>query len=75
MDREMTVGKGNRRDTGFSLLELVAGYYGREVEYDIRNLSDAIQPILIIAIGALVFLLALGVFLPMWDLGHVALGR
>ena len=53
----------------------VAGYYEREVEYDIRNLSDAIQPILIIAIGALVFLLALGVFLPMWDLGHVALGR
>jgi MSHA biogenesis protein MshG len=46
----------------------VAEYYDREVDYDIKNLSSAIEPILIIAIGAMVAILALGVFLPMWDI-------
>lgn len=50
------------------MLEEVAGFYEREVDYDLKNLSAAIEPILIVAVGALVLLLALGVFLPMWDL-------
>ncbi|MDE2088868.1 MAG: type II secretion system F family protein [Gammaproteobacteria bacterium] len=54
------------------LLDEVAGYYEREVDYDLKNLSDAIEPILIVAIGAMVLVLALGVFLPMWDLARVA---
>lgn len=49
------------------LLE-VAEYYDREVDYDIKNLSSAIEPILIIAIGIMVLILALGVFLPMWEM-------
>ena len=49
----------------------VAEYYDREVDYDIKNLSSAIEPILIIAIGVMVLILALGVFLPMWDLAQV----
>ena len=50
----------------------VADYYEREVDYDIRNLSTAIQPILIVFLAIMVFILALGVFLPMWDLVQVA---
>ncbi|MHB8535235.1 MAG: type II secretion system F family protein [Sulfuricaulis sp.] len=50
----------------------VADYYEREVDYDIRNLSTAIQPILIVFLSIMVFILALGVFLPMWDLVKVA---
>ncbi len=50
----------------------VADYYEREVEYDIKNLSTAIQPILIVFMAIMVFILALGVFLPMWDLVQVA---
>ncbi len=46
----------------------VADYYDREVDYDVKNLSSAIEPILIIAIGIMVLILALGVFLPMWDI-------
>jgi len=49
----------------------VAEYYDREVDYDIKNLSSMIEPILIIAIGIMVLILALGVFLPMWDLARV----
>lgn len=50
------------------LLEEVADFYEREVDYDIRNLSAAIEPLLIVAMGIMVLILALGVFLPMWDL-------
>lgn len=60
-------------DTGAvdELMEEVAGFYEREVDYDIKNLSQTIEPILIVVIGALVLVLALGVFLPMWDLARV----
>jgi len=53
------------------MLENVAGYYDREVDYKLKNLSSAIEPILIIVIGAIVLMLALGVFLPLWDLNSV----
>jgi len=49
----------------------VAEYYDREVDYDIKNLSSAIEPILIVAIGIMVLILALGVFLPMWDMSKL----
>jgi len=51
-----------------NLLVEVADYYEREVDYDIKNLSASIEPVLIIAIGIMVLILALGVFLPMWDM-------
>lgn len=53
------------------MMEEVAEYYDREVDYDIKNLSASIEPILIVAIGIMVLILALGVFLPMWDLAKV----
>ena len=53
------------------MLENVAGYYDREVDYKLKNLSSAIEPILIIVIGAIVLMLAMGVFLPLWDLNAV----
>ena len=56
------------------LLREVAEMYQREVEYDLKNFSAQIEPILIVLLGALVLVLALGVFLPMWDLGRAAFG-
>ena len=50
------------------LLEEVADFYEREVDHDLANLSSNIEPILIVAVGVLVLMLAMGVFLPMWDL-------
>jgi MSHA biogenesis protein MshG len=55
------------------LLE-VADFYDREVDYDVKNLTSAIEPILIVFIGIMVLVLALGVFLPMWDLAGAAKG-
>ena len=63
-------------DTGAvdELMNEVADYYQREVDYDLKNLSASIEPIMIVAIGILVLILALGVFLPMWDLAKAARG-
>ena len=56
------------------MLEEVADFYDREVDYDVKNLTSAIEPVLIVFIGAMVLVLALGVFLPMWDLASAAKG-
>jgi MSHA biogenesis protein MshG len=53
----------------------VADMYQREVEYEVKTLSSQIEPILIVFLGILVLILALGIFLPMWDLGKVAMHR
>ena len=50
------------------LLNEVADHYKREVDYDLENLSAALEPILMIAVGGIVLVLALGIFLPMWDM-------
>ncbi len=55
-----------------TMLKDVADYYEREVDYDLKFLSSIIEPILIVAIGGMVLVLALGVFLPMWDLASLA---
>ncbi len=47
----------------------------REVEYELKTPGSRIEPILIVALGALVLILALGIFLPNWDLGRAALGK
>jgi MSHA biogenesis protein MshG len=53
----------------------VAGMYEQEVEYEVKSLSAQIEPIMIVALGILVLILALGIFLPMWDLGKAAMHR
>ena len=53
----------------------IAGMYEGEVEYEVKTLSQQIEPIMIIALGILVLILALGIFLPIWDLGKAALHR
>jgi len=59
---------GEETGTVDDLLSEVADFYDAEVEYDLKRLSDAIEPILITFIAGLVLILALGVFLPIWDL-------
>ena len=60
---------GEETGTVDELLSEVADFYDAEVEYDIKQMSEAIEPILIVFIAGLVLILALGVFLPIWDLG------
>lgn len=57
------------------LLTDVADFYDQEIEYDLSKLSESIEPILILMMGGLVLILALGVFLPIWSLGEAAMSR
>jgi len=57
------------------LMEEIAAMYEREVDYELKTLSAQIEPILITFLGVMVLILALGVFLPIWDLGKVAFKR
>ncbi|TDM09480.1 MAG: MSHA biogenesis protein MshG [Ideonella sp. MAG2] len=54
------------------LMEEVADLYTNEVEYELKTLGAQIEPILILFMGLLVLILAMGVFLPVWDLGRTA---
>ncbi|MFG6468989.1 type II secretion system F family protein [Roseateles sp. BYS87W] len=58
-----------------TLMTEIAQMYERETDYAIKGLSAAIEPILLAIIGALVLVLALGVFLPLWNLGQAAMGK
>ncbi|NQV71124.1 MAG: type II secretion system F family protein [Pseudohongiella sp.] len=65
---------GEETGTVDELMAEVADFYDAEVEYDLKALSDSIEPILITFIGGLVLILALGVFLPIWELNTAANG-
>jgi len=53
------------------LMQEVADMYQADVEYDVKTLGAQIEPILIVFLGALVLVLALGVFLPIWDMSSI----
>ena len=57
------------------MMQEVADMYQSEVEYELKTLSQQIEPILIVFLGILVLILALGIFLPIWDLGKAATKR
>ena len=58
-----------------NLLFEIADMYERETDYAIKGLSASIEPLLMAVIGVLVLLLALGVFLPLWNMGSAAMGK
>ncbi len=51
-----------------TMLNKVSDYYDMDVEYTLRNLSTLIEPILLLFMGGMVLFLALGIFLPMWNM-------
>ena len=57
------------------MMNEIGDMYRQEVEYELKTLGQQIEPILIVMLGAMVLVLALGIFLPMWDLGRVAIKR
>ena len=55
-----------------TMLKNAAKYYEDRFQDIIDNMQAAIEPIMLTIIGALVLLIALGIFLPMWDLASAA---
>ncbi|MBI5719468.1 MAG: type II secretion system F family protein [Burkholderiales bacterium] len=64
---------GEESGTLDAMLDEVGRLYQREVEYELKSMSQQIEPILVFFLGGLVLVLALGVFMPMWDLGKAAI--
>jgi MSHA biogenesis protein MshG len=54
------------------MMEEIAEFYEQQVDYDVKQLSTYLEPLMTIVIGVMVLVLALGVFLPMWDLTQLA---
>ena len=49
-------------------LNYIANFHGHEIEYDVKRMSDLIGPIMIAIVSVLVLLIALGVYLPIWNM-------
>ena len=64
--------EGGALDT---MINKVAEYYKMRFDAIIDGLSEAIEPIMLFIIASMVILLALGIFLPMWDMGNAVQGR
>ena len=57
------------------MMDEIGDMYRQEVEYELKTLSQQIEPIVIVMLGVMVLILALGIFLPMWDIGKVVIKR
>ncbi len=53
------------------MCRIVAKHYDREVTHLTKNLSTMIEPIAIVGLAAVVLIIALAVFLPMWSMGSL----
>ncbi len=51
------------------MCEIVARHYDREVDHLTKNLPTVIEPILIVGLAGVFLIIALAIFLPMWDVG------
>ncbi|MFH1360206.1 MAG: type II secretion system F family protein [Candidatus Omnitrophota bacterium] len=53
------------------LLLHASDYFDLQIDHTIRNLVSLVEPILIVILGLVVLVMALGIFLPMWNLMHL----
>ena len=69
------ISAGEDSGTLDTMIKKVAEYYKMRFDAIIDGLNEAIEPIMLFIIAAMVLLLALGIFLPMWDMGNAVQGR
>ena len=50
---------------------LVARHYDREVEHLAKNVGTIIEPVLVVGLAAVVLVIALAIFLPLWNMTAV----
>ncbi len=58
-----------------NMMRKVTDYYRMRFNYILDNMSSYIEPIMLALIAGLVLLLALGIFLPMWDMARAVKGH
>lgn len=57
------------------MLNEVAEYYEREVDYDLKSLTAKIEPIMLAIVAVMISVMAAGIFSPMWDMMNAYTGR
>ncbi len=63
------MGVGEQTGTLAEMHVNIAEAYEGDVDFDLQRMSDLIEPLLIVCVGGMVLVLALGIYLPMWDFG------
>ena len=63
------VSAGEKSGSLDKMLGNVTNYYKEKFDDIIDNISSYVEPILLLFMAAMVLLMALGIFMPMWDLG------
>lgn len=53
-------------------LKYISDFHGQEIEYDLKKLNDMIGPILIGIMSVFILILALAIYLPIWNLVAIA---
>ena len=57
------------------ILEPLVEHYDMETKEAIEGMTAAIEPMITILMGVMVLFMALGIFLPMWQILHVVQGK
>jgi len=70
-----TTAVGERAGALGDMLSTVAEHYDTEVNHTIRSLTTLLEPIMLVLIFSMVALLALAIFLPIWNLSSVISGQ
>ena len=52
----------------WKMCEIIAHHYDREVSYLTKNVATVVEPIMIVGLAGVVLLIALAIFLPMWNM-------
>lgn len=49
-------------------LSYIANFHTQEIEFDLKRMNDMVGPVLLGAVSVLVLILALGIYLPIWNM-------
>lgn len=65
------IGTGEETGAVEEMLSRAADFYEREIDHSIKRLTAMLEPALIVIIGGIVFVIALAMYLPIFNLGEV----
>jgi len=54
-----------------AMLDQAAGFYELEVEQSVKTLTSIIEPLILVLLGGVIFLIVLSVFVPMFNMANV----
>ncbi|MEM7229569.1 MAG: type II secretion system F family protein [Planctomycetota bacterium] len=53
------------------MCDVVARHYDREVSYQAKQIATVIEPIMVVGLAGVVLIVALAIFLPLWNMGSL----